>query len=232
MKKFTTTFLLLISSITLSSCTTYLKEIPESGPPDEYNIFWCCEKHLEDRKLTDKREGYQDGFLARSLGERNGWNHIKDLKNAKRAYEKLLKDANKKNFKVSEPEYGSNSLIIVKKVPEAQKEKIRKRIKEIDDRIKQLTKQQQQPNETSKPTTTKPETLSTPTEPDNDQEDDFLSSEDAVDGIYEDANDLLDIGGTGGSNNDLDDLNNNPVQVPVLVPVQDYGGSGYSGSGD
>ena len=66
------------------------------------------------------------------------------------------------------------------------------------------------------------------------RKDDFFTPEDAVDGNYEEANDLLDIGGTGGSNKDLDDLNNNPVQmpVPVPVPVQDYGGSGYSGSGD
>ena len=75
------------------------------------------------------------------------------------------------------------------------------------------------------------------------QEEDNSSAEDAIDRTNKDANDLLDIGGSGGSIKDKDQYQHKPTEltptqidtytnpVPTPAPVPDYGGSGYGGSG-
>ena len=114
MKKFIKVFLLSITSIILTSCTTYLDEIPQ----------W---------KLNEP-----DKWIGTPIYDQNNklMPEVEGLKVAKKKYENLLYQA--ENSPMEWEDTGSFNIkeyVYIKKVPESQKQYIRDRIKELDAEI-------------------------------------------------------------------------------------------------
>ena len=116
MNKFIKVFLLIITSITLSSCTKYLEEIPQDmvDAPEA----WIDAPIDENNKLEQKVEG---------------------LKKAKAGYEALLYEAENEPMEWKEDMGPLGEWeMIVEEVPESQKLYIKDRIYELDVEIYEM----------------------------------------------------------------------------------------------
>ena len=114
MKKFIKVFLLSITSIILTSCTTYLDEIPQ----------W---------KLNEP-----DKWIGTPIYDQNSklMPEVEGLKVAKKKYENLLYQAENSPMEWEDVgTFNTTEYFYIKKVPESQKQYIRNRIKELDAEI-------------------------------------------------------------------------------------------------
>ena len=114
MKKFIKVFLLSITSIILTSCTTYLDEIPQ----------W---------KLNEP-----DKWIGTPIYDQNSklMPEVEGLKVAKKKYEDLLNQAENSPMEWEDVgTFNTTEYFYIKKVPESQKQYIRDRIKELDAEI-------------------------------------------------------------------------------------------------
>ena len=116
MNKFIKVFLLFITSITLSSCTEYLEEIPQNMV-DAPERWIDAPIYDENNKLLPKVEG---------------------LKKAKAEYEALLYEAENEPMEWKEDGMLGEWDIIVEEVPDSQKLYIKDRIYELDVQIYEM----------------------------------------------------------------------------------------------